>query len=222
MLPRKGKSIDIGDSSLVDLQAAVYRCQQRRRGQQPALPPVAARRGPRLRDDDIFATRNRGVDARDSRVMDSETREQERAESALERKAEQYAQMMRGEPVGGSGDVLADGGDSLVDWDRKQLSRGEESGAATLVSDDMRRDAQRQRWERDAAAEAGGGSAPSAGGGERNSSLKRYLSEVVEETTAEREHAVAERAKRERDKQSKSDLVAAKRAALRGAGARTS
>ncbi|KAG8458692.1 hypothetical protein KFE25_012890 [Diacronema lutheri] len=206
MLPRKGKAIEgVDTSSLVGLHAAVYRAQQQRLGQAPRDLPAAASIG---RGRDLFATRNRGVDERDERVRESEARAQERAGSSLARKSELYAQLMRGSAAEDALGSAAD--ESLVDWGRKQCAR------ATLVSADMERDAERRAWERDAAAEVERGGPPSAAV-ERNSSVKRFLDEVVQDTAAERERAAVERTQRDRERATRSELIASKRAALKRA-----
>jgi hypothetical protein len=205
-LPRKGKAIEgVDSSSLLELQAIVFRAQLQRRGQQPLPPPAA--RGPLLHG---LEARNRGVDERDARVRDSEAIERARADSALERKSELYAQMMRGERTAdGSGEEAG----SLVDWDRKRFGRPE------LMSSDMQRDAERCRWERGAAAEVERGTHPSDGAAAEgpNTSVKRYLDEVVQEAETNREQAAFGRAKRDRDRADRTSIIAAKRAAVRKA-----
>lgn len=210
MLPRKARPIEgVDASSLVGLQAAVFRSQQQR---QSGLPRSATMpRGATRLGDDFLAARNRGVDERDARASADEARERARSESALERKSELYAARMRGEHP-------AADADSLVNWERKQYEP--HGGRATLVSADMQRDAERRRWERDAAADVvrGGADEPPAGA-ERNSSLKRYLSEVVEEANAARSQVSAEHAKRARERSVRDELIAAKRAAVRATSA---
>ncbi|KAJ1630343.1 hypothetical protein T492DRAFT_1144614 [Pavlovales sp. CCMP2436] len=200
-LPRKGKAIEgVDSSSLLALQATVFRAQLQRRGQGALPPPVA--RGPRLRADAPEA-RNRGVDERDARVHESEQHAQRRADSALQRKSELYAQMMRGEAEGTGVEA------GCIDWDRKRFGRPE------LMSSDMQRDAERCR-----AAEVERGAVPSDGAAADgpNTSVKRYLDEVVQEASADREQAAIGRAKRDRDRADRSELIAAKRAAVRKVG----
>lgn len=207
-LPRKAQQIDgLDASSLIGLNAAVYAA-QRWRGGQPQPPAGSAGRG----RGELFAQRNRGVEERDERARECEASERERAGSSLGKKSALYAQIMRGDAADEA--LGATAGESLVNWDRKQHAR------ATLVSSDMQRDAERRLWEREAAAEvARGALPPSEELGARNSSVKRYLSDVVQEEMDDREHAVAERAKRERKRAQRRDFVAAKRAAVRKAAA---
>lgn len=202
-LPRKGKPISgVDSSSLLGLNAALFRAQQEKRQGLPRAPPAVPSAG---RGRDLFAARNRGVDERDERARESEERAQERTGSSLMRKSELYAEVMRG--AAASDALGAAAGESLVDWDRKQYAR------ATLVSSDMQRDAERRIWERNATAEINASSATV----QHNSSVKRYLSEVVQEENDDRERAAAQRSKREQDRAARSGLIAAKRAALRGA-----
>lgn len=210
-LPRKAQQIDgLDASSLIGLNAAVYAA-QRRRGGQPQSPADSAGRG----RGELFAQRNRGVEERDGRARECEANERERAGSSLGKKSALYAQIMRGDAAVEA--LGATAGESLVNWDRKQHAH------ATLVSSDMQRDAERRLWEREAAAEvARGAPPPSEELGARNSSVKRYLSDVVQEEMDDREHAVAERAKRERERAQRRDFVAAKRAAVRKATAPSS
>jgi hypothetical protein len=205
MLPRKAKTIEgVDASSLVGLQAAVFRSQQQRLSGVPRNPAAAGPRGATRLGDDFLAARNRGVDERDARASEDDARERARSESALERKSELYAARMRGEHPPADAD-------SLVNWERKQYEP-----RATLVSADMQRDAERRRWERNAAADTARGDADEfPPGAERNSSLKRFLSEVVQETNASRSQASAEQAKRARERSARDELIAAKRAAVR-------
>lgn len=194
-LPRRPKRIDgVSDAgSLVGLQAALYESEQRRRTGGSLDGPVERRAEKR----DLFSKRNEGVEARDERVRLVEAAETAATEGALARKAARYEQLMRGDVA-----EPGDGGDSVIDWERKQLD------GSCLVSDDMRRDAERRQWEADASRQISATQrAPEAS----NSAVKHFLSEVVAETEAGRAQLAASRSKRERERQTRAEMIAAKR-----------
>jgi len=187
---RSSKRIDgVDPSSMVGLQAALYRSEQRRKGLG----------GPGTSRTDKFHRKNPGVELRDERVLGEERAAHMTAARALDRKSSAYARIVRGEE-----ELLPDGEHALVDFERK---RWEE---ASMLSEDMRRDLTRRRWEADALMDT---KSRGATDDEPRHCNKDLLSEVAAEASLERERHATTQLKRERDLADRRQAIAAKRRA---------
>ena len=195
MLPRRGKKIDgVDSSSMLGLQAAIFKSEQRRNAAAPAAPRAASSQGKK----DVFSRVNRGVTERDDRVLREEATTSTVKADALLRKSAHYARIARGDEgaPGHNG-----GGDGLIDWDRK---RWEE---ATLLSSDMKRDISRRRWEEEARSHM-----MSSTPGFPVMHSSHFIHEVSAETAAGRERTVALKSKRNDERAAREEAILAKRA----------
>jgi hypothetical protein len=100
MLPRRPQAIEeVGQASMMDLQAVLYASEEALRSQDPAKRLAEAKRRREQRLADTLGRSNRGVGARNAADAASESQEEEQREAALRRKAEIYERMARGEEV---------------------------------------------------------------------------------------------------------------------------
>lgn len=194
-MPKRAKEIEhVSKTSMVDLRAQLYRSEESLKQSDGTAAAAAEqeRRRRERRTDVLGAGRNRGVEARAEMDDAHEAGMAQRAEESMQRKAEAYEAMARGE--------CAESSNSLVDFELKQLRAP--PGVSSLLSADMAREAERVRWEEEAGAQTRRPEGLAAGlqRYEQRSSMleKRLLSETAEETETGRATASEQKQKRQR------------------------
>ena len=239
VLPKKAKELGgVTQGSLIDLKAALYEeeesVKRRQLGEPDARKEKLKRQRGRLDPKFCGADgQNKGVaerNARDAAERAAESRGQESVSEALLRKAALYEKMAAS---GAQADAGLDGGKFLVDFfdkgapppppppgksapknDHTPWAGGGGStglGSLTMVSADMRQEAERQDWEADSRNEG----AEEAG---RRANVD-MLKQLTAATASARRQKVDVRAQRAAAKQARQAKLAARQQQRAGAGA---